>query len=89
MTEVIGSGHFGQVDKGLWKSVKKNATLDVALKTLSNIRKTKDKIKLLQEAIIMGQFSHPNIVQLYGIVSYGEPVCHVNGNESLLEGSWG
>ena len=73
-TEVIGSGHFGEVDKGLWRSVKKNATLDVALKTLPQNRTSEEKIKLLQEAMIMGQFSHPNIVQLYGIVSYGEPV---------------
>lgn len=73
-TEVIGSGHFGEVDKGQWKSVKKNATLDVALKTLPKNEKTEDKLKLLQEAMIMGQFSHPNVVQLYGIVSFGQPV---------------
>lgn len=73
-TEVIGSGHFGEVDKGQWRSVKKNATLDVALKTLPKNEKTEDKLKLLQEATIMGQFSHPNVVQLYGIVSFGQPV---------------
>ena len=33
-----------------------------------------DKIKFLQEAAIIGQFSHPNIVKLHGMVSEGEPV---------------
>lgn len=84
VTEVIGSGHFGEVDRGQWKSVKKNSTLDVALKTLPQDRATEDKLKLLQEAMIMGQFSHPNIVQLYGIVSYGEPVSQQAGIKLAL-----
>lgn len=33
-----------------------------------------DKINFLQEAAIMGQFHHPNIVQLYGVVLMGDPV---------------
>jgi serine/threonine protein kinase len=78
VTEVIGSGHFGEVSRGLWKSAKKDSMLNVALKTLSQSRKPEDKIKLLQEAVIMGQFSHPNVVQLFGIVSYGEPVSSVH-----------
>ena len=80
MTEVIGSGHFGEVDKGLWKSTKKNATLEVALKTSSKDRKADPRIKLLQEALIMGQFAHPNIVLLYGIISHGDPVSSKHQN---------
>lgn len=74
VTEVIGSGHFGEVDKGLWKSVKQNTTLEVALKSLPSSGGSEDKVKLLQEAVIMGQFSHPNVIHLYGIISQGDPV---------------
>ncbi len=74
MTKVIGSGHFGEVNKGLWKSTKQDTTLEVALKTIPKEEKADHRIKLLQEALIMGQFSHPNVVQLYGIISHGDPV---------------
>ena len=33
-----------------------------------------DRVKFLQEAAIMGQFRHHNIVQLYGVITEGEPV---------------
>ena len=33
-----------------------------------------EKMKFLQEAAINGQFKHPNIVQLLGVVTVGEPV---------------
>lgn len=48
--------------------------LDVAVKTLSEKATEAEKILFLQEAVIMGQFLHPNIVQLYGIVTRGGPV---------------
>ena len=32
------------------------------------------KVKLLQEAAIMGQFHHTNVVKLYGMMTIGEPV---------------
>ena len=35
-----------------------------------------EKIKLLQEAAVLGQFNHPNIVTLYGVVTLGKPVSH-------------
>ena len=34
----------------------------------------KDALRFLQEAAIMGQFRHPNIVRMYGVVTVGEPV---------------
>ena len=33
-----------------------------------------DRVKFLQEAAIMGQFRHHNIVQLYGVITDEEPV---------------
>ncbi len=85
MTETIGSGHFGAVDKGVWKSTKKSAKLDVALKSISENGSTDDKIKFLQEAITMGQFTHPNIIQLYGILAQGNdnPVSLYNNKMTL------
>ena len=48
--------------------------IEVAVKTLKEGASEEDKVKFLQEAAIMGQFSHPNVVKLYGIVVEGEPV---------------
>lgn len=31
-------------------------------------------VKFLREAAIMGQFHHCNVMQLYGVVTLGEPV---------------
>ena len=36
-----------------------------------------DRVKFLQEAAIMGQFKHANIVTMYGVVKEGEPVSIV------------
>ena len=46
----------------------------MAVKTLQEGTSEEDKVKFLQEAAIMGQFSHPNVVKLYGVVTEGEPV---------------
>ena len=48
--------------------------IEVAVKTLKEGAGEEDKVKFLQEAAIMGQFSHPNVVKLYGAVTEGEPV---------------
>ena len=70
--ENIGSGEFGSVEKGVWHSPEKY--IDVALKTLRDDASEEEKVKFLQEAAIMGQFHHPNIVKLHGVVTVGEPV---------------
>ena len=51
------------------------------MKTLKRGSSEEDTVKFLQEAAIMGQFRHPNIVQLIGIVTLREPV----GRELFLK----
>ena len=46
----------------------------MAIKTLKAEASEEEKVKFLQEAAIMGQFHHPNIVKLHGVVTVGEPV---------------
>ena len=48
--------------------------LEVALKTLKTDSIEEDKVKFLQEAAIMAQFKHPNIVTLHGVVRDKQPV---------------
>ena len=51
--------------------------MDVAVKTLHSGAKEEEKVKYLQEAAINGQFRHPNVVQLMGVVTVEEPVCYL------------
>ena len=48
--------------------------LDVAVKMLNKKATERDAVRFLQEAAIMGQFKHPNIVRLHGVVTVGHPV---------------
>ncbi len=47
----------------------------MAVKTLKEGSGEEDRVKFLQEATIMGQFKHPNVVKLHGIIMEDEPVC--------------
>ena len=47
--------------------------MEVAVKT-NQSDSEEEKVKFLQEAAIMGQFRHPNVVKLMGVVTVGEPV---------------
>ena len=69
----LGSGQFANVEEGTWKKGV-NKEIRVALKTMKPGSTEEDKIEFLQEAAIMAQFQHPNVVSLYGIVNKGEPV---------------
>ena len=70
----LGSGQFGSVQQGMWKNG--SEIIPVALKVLKEEASEKDKVKFLQEAAIMAQFTHPNVGSLYGVVSKGEPVSN-------------
>ena len=41
---------------------------EVAVKTMEGGASEGDRIKFLQEAAIMGQFHHPNIIKIVGVV---------------------
>ncbi len=51
--------------------------MEVAVKRLKPKATEKDKVKFLQEAAIMGQFLHPNVIKLQGVVTIGEPVSEI------------
>ncbi len=55
--------------------------MELAVKTLKPGASEEDEVKFLQEAAIMGQFNHRNIVKMYGVVTLGKPVSL---NKSLL-----
>ena len=77
MKDRIGSGQFGFVEQGVWRNGARD--ISVAVKLLKEGADEIDKVKFLQEAAIMAQFRHPNVVSLYGVVSKTEPVSlHVN-----------
>ena len=48
--------------------------MTVAVKTLKIGSTELDTVKFLQEAAINGQFQHPNVVTLFGVVTIGKPV---------------
>ena len=70
----MGEGQFGKVHQGEWWRRTSGNRVKVAVKMLKEGAGDEDKVKFLQEAAIMGQFSHPNVVKLYGVVTDGEPV---------------
>ncbi|XP_036378749.1 ephrin type-B receptor 1 isoform X1 [Megalops cyprinoides] len=71
--EVIGAGEFGEVYKGRLKLPGKRE-LYVAIKTLKAGYSEKQRRDFLSEASIMGQFDHPNIIRLEGVVTKSRPV---------------
>ncbi|XP_023665956.1 ephrin type-A receptor 7 isoform X2 [Paramormyrops kingsleyae] len=73
---VIGAGEFGEVCSGRLKLPGKRDTA-VAIKTLKVGYTEKQRRDFLCEASIMGQFDHPNVVHLEGVVTRGKPVMIV------------
>ncbi|XP_064339038.1 tyrosine-protein kinase Fer isoform X3 [Camelus dromedarius] len=67
--ELIGKGNFGEVFKGTLKD--KTA---VAVKTCKEDLPQELKIKFLQEAKILKQYDHPNIVKLIGVCTQRQPI---------------
>ncbi|KTF78654.1 hypothetical protein cypCar_00024621, partial [Cyprinus carpio] len=66
--KVIGIGEFGEVCSGRLKMPGKRE-ICVAIKTLKAGYTDKQRRDFLSEASIMGQFDHPNIIRLEGVVT--------------------
>lgn len=71
LQDYIASGAFGTVHKGLWthSELEPHDITEVAVKLLKNTANETEKIQFLQEAAIMGQFDHPYIIQIFGILA--------------------
>ncbi|XP_028005569.2 tyrosine-protein kinase Fer isoform X1 [Eptesicus fuscus] len=67
--ELLGKGNFGEVFKGILKD--KTA---VAVKTCKEDLPQELKMKFLQEAKILKQYDHPNIVKLIGVCTQRQPI---------------
>ncbi|XP_015684545.1 ephrin type-A receptor 6-like, partial [Protobothrops mucrosquamatus] len=65
---VIGAGEFGEVCSGRLKTPGKRE-IPVAIKTLKGGHVERQRWDFLREASIMGQFDHPNIIRLEGVVT--------------------
>uniref|UniRef100_H3B0W6 receptor protein-tyrosine kinase n=1 Tax=Latimeria chalumnae TaxID=7897 RepID=H3B0W6_LATCH len=65
---VIGAGEFGEVCSGRLKLPSKRE-ICVAIKSLKAGYSEKQRRDFLSEASIMGQFDHPNIIRLEGVVT--------------------
>ncbi|XP_075371528.1 ephrin type-A receptor 3 isoform X4 [Mycteria americana] len=89
--KVVGAGEFGEVCSGRLKLPSKKE-ISVAIKTLKVGYTEKQRRDFLGEASIMGQFDHPNIIRLEGVVTKSKPVMIVteymeNGSlDSFLRG---
>ena len=62
---IIGVGEFGDVWKGYLSRHERK--IPVALKILKSASTEKNKDDFFKEASVMGQFSHPNVIFLYGV----------------------
>ena len=64
MLNHLGSGEFGVVTHALL-----HENTEVAVKTLNDQSNENDKLRFLQEAAIMCQFDHQNVIKLHGVVT--------------------
>ena len=79
--KVLGQGNFGIVYSGIWNS--RNGEIPVAIKSLK-VENKETNISFLQEAAILGQFNHPNVLKLLGVVTLSKPYMMVT--ELLISG---
>ncbi|XP_037075029.1 ephrin type-B receptor 1-B-like isoform X2 [Pollicipes pollicipes] len=70
---VIGGGEFGDVCRGKLR-IPARQEITVAIKTLKPGSSEKARVDFLTEASIMGQFEHPNVIFLQGVVTKSNPV---------------
>ena len=56
------------INRAMWKPLS-GKEIEVAVKSLNKDADDKDKLRCLQEAAIMCQFDHENVIKLYGVVT--------------------
>lgn len=69
----VRAGEFGEVCRGRLRVPGKKENY-VAIKTLKGGYTDKQRRDFLSEASIMGQFQHPNIIHLEGVITASCPV---------------
>ena len=57
------------VTRAMWKPSATDQETEVAVKSLNTNANENDKLRFLQEAAIMCQFDHENVIKLYGVVT--------------------
>ena len=82
IVDYIGHGNFADIHKATWSKPKQDEECYVATKTLVS-KAPKDKVRFLQEAHIMSQFNHNNIVKIYGVLAEKKPVSVKQCNNVL------
>ena len=90
---VLGKGAFGEVSKAKMTETHGKFSFLVAVKVLhrSGAESLAARESLLNEASLMAQFDHDNVVRLVGVVTVGEPLfvvlefCELGALNSYLE----
>ncbi|XP_052345117.1 ephrin type-B receptor 5-like isoform X2 [Oncorhynchus keta] len=70
--EVIGAAQFGEVSRGRYRPLGRREVL-VAVKTLRWGVTDREKAVFMTEAGVLGQFDHPNVLKLEGVVTHNPP----------------
>eukprot|EP00795_Rhopilema_esculentum_P006978 gene6978-12600_t len=76
LDRLIGGGEFGDVYKGTMEKPSEKAQI-VAVKTLKSNANKKARDDFLGEAMYMGQFDDPNVINLEGVVVKDRPILIV------------
>ena len=69
--KILSQTPFFDIFKGNWAS--NYGDIPVAIRVLNDSENGELSMSLLREVTVMGQFDHPNILKLFGVVTLGKP----------------